>query len=157
MEDTPTAWAHLQDRFPALSEVTLTLPDHSAPRLPPVGPQQYDPRTDPEVLANGQDLATTRARARPAPDSRLPKSLTDAAKKAIRALMPVGPARKPKSKGDTSERRPQMTLAACQAPAAAPEGTPPGHAAIWTVVEMWRQFEATMSAPTRVSGHARFR
>ena len=154
VEDTPTAWAHLQDRFPALSEVTLTLPDHSAPRLPPVGPQQYDPRTDPEVLANGQDLATTRARARPAPDSRLPKSLTDAAKKAIRALMPVGPARKPKSKGDTSERRPQMTLAACQAPAAAPEGTPPGHAAIWTVVEMWRQFEATMSAPTRVSGHA---
>ena len=92
------------DTFPALSEATITLPDHRA--TPPVreGPQPYDPRTDPEVLANGLDLDSTRQRAKPAPDLRLPKSLKDTAKRAIRALMPPGQARKPKEAGSTYVR-----------------------------------------------------
>ena len=109
VQDTPAEWSHLQELFPALSEVTAPLPDHGA--TPPVkeGPQPYDPRTDPDVLANGQDLD------KPAPGLRLPKSLNDAAKKAIRALMPLGPARKAKESAGTSEARPRMTLA-CRLP-----------------------------------------
>ena len=42
-----------------------------------------------------------------------------------------------------------MTLAACQAPNDAPPGTPVATIAtiaIWIVVEMWLQFDKTMSA-----------
>ena len=105
VQDTPAEWNNLQELFPALTETSVAIPDHAAVPPVPEGPQQYDPRTDPDVLANGQDLATTRLRARPAPDARLPKSLKDTAKKAIRALMPLGRARKPKSTADSTEAR----------------------------------------------------
>ena len=73
------------------------LPDHSTPGPPTVGPQQYDPRTDPEVLANGMPIADARPRAAPAMDRRLPRSLIDWAKKSIRALKAPGHARKLKN------------------------------------------------------------
>ena len=95
------------DVFLSLSETVVTLPDHRA--APPVteGPQPYELRTDPDVLANGLDLDSTRRWARLAPDLQLPKSLKDTAKRAIRALMPPGQARKPKD--GNSAPRPSRT------------------------------------------------
>ena len=152
IQNTPAEWSHLLDVFPTLSETTITLPDHRAAQPVREGPQPYDPRTDPDVLANGLDLDTTRLRARPAPDLRLPKSLKDTAKRAIRALMPPGQARKPKDAGSAPEAKPRMTLAACQPPDGSAPDTPVAHVAIWTVVEMWLQFDQTM-APTSGRPH----
>ena len=89
-------WRTLLALFPTITETIRTLPDHSTAEPPVADSEPYDPRTDPEVLANGMSLADARARARPAPDCRLPRSLVDWAKKAIRALQPTGPIRKPK-------------------------------------------------------------
>ena len=85
-------------RFPTITETTRPLPNHTKPAPTPTteGPEVYDPRTDPDVLANGMALADARARAKPPPDTRLPRSLVEWAKKAIRALKDPGPARKPK-------------------------------------------------------------
>ena len=69
-------------------------------------PEQYDPRTDSEVLANGMSQEDVKARAVPVPDLRLPRSLKDFAKKAIRALQPQGTARKPKTDAATELSRP---------------------------------------------------
>ena len=88
-------WEALLARFQEICEVTKTLPDHSKLPPPPQEPEYYDPRTDPEVLANGMSLEDARARAVPVPDLRLPRSLKDSAKKAIRALQPHRTARKP--------------------------------------------------------------
>ena len=70
-------WRALLTRFPTLTETVCPLPDHSTPGPPTVGPEQYDPRTDPEVLTNGMLLTDARARAAPAQDCRLPRSLVD--------------------------------------------------------------------------------
>jgi len=116
VQDVEPAWRHLMARFgPHLREATRPLPSHNKPAAPTVGPEPYDPRTDPEVLANGMSLADTKARARAAPDLRLPRSIKDWAKKAIRALRAPGDARKPKP-DVTEETRAKMTLATAPGP-----------------------------------------
>ena len=92
-------------------------------------------------------LEDARARAVPVPDLRLPRSLKDFAKKAIRALQPQGTARKPKTDAAT-ENRPTMTLARCQAPLERAESAvEDAYIAPWTVVELWKQYQHTLASP----------
>ena len=109
------------------------------------------------MLANSLDLDSTRRRARPAPDLGLPKSLKDTVKRAIGTLIPSGQARKPKDAGSVPEAKQRMTLAACQPPVCAASDTQVAHVAIWTVVEMWLQFDQTTSPPSGRPHRAPFR
>ena len=92
-------------------------------------------------------LEDARARAVPVPDLRLPRSLEDFAKKAIRALQPQGTARKTKT--DTAaENRPTMTLARIQAPLERAESeAEDAFVAPWAVVELWKQYQNTLASP----------
>ena len=87
MQDVIPEWQAILARFPAITETTRPLPNHSQPAPTPAGPELYDPRSDPDVLVNGMALADARARANPPSDTSLTRSLVERAKKA------PGPAR----------------------------------------------------------------
>ena len=63
---------------PALRLDRGPIPDHSKSRASPplIGPKQYDPRSDPEILANGMPVAQARAHAAPVGHSASPAAFS---------------------------------------------------------------------------------
>ena len=145
--------------FPdTLAEATVRIPDHSTPSANPERTcAHYDPRKDPEVLANGMSLADAKARTAPAPgaSTRSARTIIELAKGTLRSRRTAGLARPVKQKDVGKHTMPTMSLLCCKPPAGQPlderlldhmDG-PNAFMATWTVTTLWHQYLQALANP----------